>query len=461
MTSSFDIQPQETVQGIELVSGQRHPCTFKYDSNEILATVYTFDDLPNIKEDQPVFILSEKLKVISLYNNIISGPGRRSGPNIQTTAFWLPIYSNCAIIGTNEWTPTDRIRRVNFRMPNAMRMFWNGEKLRSLSQGRRTEESFEIFSATASLANLRAYYTARGMAWGDGYTDFDCGFEIEFHDAVPLGEHLEYLSIFKWFFSGCLGFLLDDTDRKISRQTQEEFIASVKSRAEIHEHHEIRLGHSLDDPPSHISFHGSPAWGNAADEISNLTNCLVAWMDRLDDWKNTYVHMAGCLRMHREISSERLLSACKWLECIPTASPELVSDNSVIEAMARAAHAAGVESGLEVNLGRVRGILKPLIKESHDARFRRLVSLVWPNNHQSKSRDEFVAELKRSQGLRGAAAHNHIEVRSQEEFADLARVIHAVEALCFLLTMRDLPWSDKARGRLMGHPMTQNYIHSV
>lgn len=446
---------------MELTSGQRHRCTFRYSPSEIETIVHSFDEAPFLEASEPIFLLSQKMKTVSLHQNLNAGSGHVGGYSDGSSHHHQRIISNCAVIGTDPWTAEDKIKRIIFKIPGADRLFWHQEKLSTIANSKPEPEDFKLFESTADVARIRAYYTAKGIAWGDGFTDAECVFEIEFHDSVSLGDHLDYLSVFRWFFSGCLGYLLIESDRRICRYSRDEFLHLVKSRKPAHQHREIRLRGEQRDPPSHISFHSSPAWGNSDEELENMSRCLVAWTNRMSEWKDAYAHMASCLKMRNEVTSERLLSACKWLEKIPTADANKVIDRKIIHDMAKAAFDKAVELGAQIDEGRLKGVLSPVSNESHGQRFTRLISENWKEGPGRTPRNKFVRDLKASQILRGSAAHNHIDVRSQEEFALLARATASVEALCFLLTMRDLPWTEKARDRLQGHPLVLDYIHCV
>ena len=107
---------------------------------------------------------------------------------------------------------------------------------------------------------------------------------------------------------------------------------------------------------------------------------------------------------------------------------------------------------------RIRGALFGLRTETHEARFKRLQSDIETQFGERFMREEFVADLIAAIRLRGKCAHGNVKVLSGEEFKQFYRATLAMEALCFLLTMRELPASPDRECRLRQHPMLYDYL---
>ncbi len=45
--------------------------------------------------------------------------------------------------------------------------------------------------------------------------------------------------------------------------------------------------------------------------------------------------------------------------------------------------------------------------------------------------------------FRGRAAHGHLSIEDDKEYREFAKATYAMEAFCFLLTVRDLPIDEE------------------
>ena len=61
-------------------------------------------------------------------------------------------------------------------------------------------------------------------------------------------------------------------------------------------------------------------------------------------------------------------------------------------------------------------------------------------------------------GLRGSAAHGILEVRSDEEFDQVSSAVRAMELLCFMLTVVDLPIPIESFDRIWQYPLLTEYL---
>jgi dTDP-4-dehydrorhamnose 3,5-epimerase-like enzyme len=73
---------------------------------------------------------------------------------------------------------------------------------------------------------------------------------------------------------------------------------------------------------------------------------------------------------------------------------------------------------------------------------------------------EIVEHLRRALKLRGQAAHGHLSPEDDQEYRAFAKATYAMEALCFLLMVQDLPIDEQGLERMWGNPLLQNYRQS-
>ena len=167
--------------------------------------------------------------------------------------------------------------------------------------------------------------------------------------------------------------------------------------------------------------------------------------------------MTESLRLRRTISGERLLAAWRWFEELPNAGAERVFDSAALEPMIRAAAEAARAQELDIDEGRIRGRLKPLGEETWRARFTRLVGSVRTLIDECNPIDEVVSHLMSVPSFRGRIAHGHFAAQDEAELHRFHKATLAMEALCFLLTARDLPMTDAGRRRIGSHPVLEEY----
>ncbi|MCH8466316.1 MAG: hypothetical protein LAT78_07095 [Roseinatronobacter sp.] len=463
MSKRLEIKVGENLRCIELVSGNRHHCTFMHKNNGIYFDIFDFENPVEVNENEPIFLLSERTSIISLYQNICLGRSVNSG--LTEDRFYNQKYqANFAIVGDDRWCLSDKIKRINFKLP-VDRLFWNPARFRSIEAANFKQSDFEIFSVSTSKMDISCYFTAKQMSWSEGFTDFSCEFQIELAKGVPFGEHHEFLAAVKWFFVGCLGKPFNAFALRINRLNLQEFVEEIESTGFSPEHVEVsglgdeEIQNAVDSGLGVIW--ASPAIGDSDEEIENMKLNLAAWIERLDDWKEAYAHMEKCFKLRGELSSERLLSACKWLESIAIANHQKIVDEGAYSQWLRAILEKSKYFNLDIEASRIVGAVRVLQNESHRVRFKRLVDNIVSIDarFQRVAVDIFVQDLINSQRLRGKAAHSDIDLKNSDDIDEVARAIYAVEALCIQLTMLELPWSDTARARLVGHKAFQAYLN--
>ena len=86
-------------------------------------------------------------------------------------------------------------------------------------------------------------------------------------------------------------------------------------------------------------------------------------------------------------------------------------------------------------------------------RFARLVSSVQARFDGANLLDSMIDNLGNARDFRGRVAHGHFAARDENEWRRFDKATLALEALCFLLTARDLPMTDAGRRRIWSHPV--------
>jgi hypothetical protein len=184
---------------------------------------------------------------------------------------------------------------------------------------------------------------------------------------------------------------------------------------------------------------------------------LAEWVNRADSWERAYIRMTECLRLRGVVSGERLLAAWRWFEELPSTGAEKAINDTAVEAIVQAALVAARNQGLADVEDRIRGALRRVGEETMRDRFARLVSSVCARFGGSGLLDGMVDHLGNARDFRGRVAHGHFTARNEDEARRLNKATLAIEALCFLLTARDLPLTDAGRLRIWWHPVLEDY----
>jgi len=462
MSNDFEIKFNESVFCTELTSGEKHSGNFLFGDEGITTTVISFDGHFFVKPDAPIILMTEKLAVISLYDSFSAPPGVRSRyVEPPRTAHIQKIVSNTAIVGNDEWTAEDRLKRVSFGVRNSMRLLRNHDKVARLSMNRVRSEDEEddwlLLNFRANGMVVRLSYTAQYDMWGNEPKEIEPRFELEFDEAVQLGEHLEPMRQVVSFCSMALGLPLTPSEIRISRQSLFEFLDDVENHRPTGDHRVLYRWSEFDIDPSETSIFGSPVNAHKQDDLNDLGESLRVWLERGVQWGDAYTLMMGALVRRNEFGADRLLNACKWFESLPNAEPKQVLDKETVKKISDAAIEAAIALGINDIEHRIAGSLRSVGQENRDILFRRLIGLAWHGYTIPHPLDDMVSDLKASQNLRGKAAHGNLSIDDDAGAKNIMRYTDALEALCLMLTVKDLPVTDEGRKRIHRHRLVESY----
>lgn len=462
MSSNFDIKFNESVFCTELTSGEKHNGNFLFGDDGITTTLISFDGYFFVKPDAPLILMTEKLAFISLYDSFSAPPGKKF-KNVEPirTAHIQKITSNTAIVGDDEWNTEDRVKRISFGVRNSMELLRNQGKIDRLSMDRvRNEEEKDDWFLLNFKANgmvVRLYYTAQYEMWGNEPREIEPRFELEFDEAIQLGEHMEPMKQVVSFCSMALGLPLTPSEIKISRQSLDEFLDNVENHRSTGDHRILYRWPEFEIDSGEIKIYGSPVNAYEEDGLDDLGKCLRVWLERGSEWNDAYTLMMGALVRRNEFGAERLLNACKWFESLPNSNPKQVIDKEILDKIADAAIKAANGLGVSDIESRIKGSLRSIGQETRALLFRRLIGLAWYPSPIPHPLDDMVSDLSGSQRLRGKAAHGNLRTDGNDNAKKIKRYTDALEALCLLLTVKDLPLSVEGRKRIQQHRVVESY----
>lgn len=167
------------------------------------------------------------------------------------------------------------------------------------------------------------------------------------------------------------------------------------------------------------------------------SDCLKFWMDNWAEWQHAFSGVLVATQAGMTYDSNRILSACKWLESTPDAKQRELGRGNKLDDITAAAIAKARELGLNID-GRISGAIERLGTESRNDLFKRLIELVVPEDDPALKK-RFLKDLHKAYRIRGEFAHFKFYHTGGEEFGGYIQAVRAVEALAFLLLFRRLP----------------------
>jgi hypothetical protein len=444
---------------LELVTGKNLSGTVLITEDRISAQIYSFGDRFHIKGEQPVFLRTEANDIVSLHSNITTLPGTHSRfGELPRTTYRQEIISNIAVVGHDAWTASDGIKRVTFRVRHTKELMHHRKKVDGLGRKNPKEDTFNLFEDAVEGMTMRARYTATyGMDFS-APKEFWPRLEIEFNDVQNIEEYIRHVMTYVQFLSFCFGVKLKPSEIEIDRLSFADMVAAIE-RQEYPGHHAVHYvwpEAEIDDQDLWVG--GSPVRVWDDQELASFRACLVAWMNRARDWKKAYTLMIMSFALKNTFSSERLISACRWLEDIPGAKAQPALSDTAIEAIATAAAEKARELGHTAVLrDRIEGSIKRLKAETSEQHFSRLLALVEGRFGSGVMPGDAISYLKRALSLRGKSAHGHFNPESEVAFRAFAKSIRAMEALCYLLTALDLPINEDGIKRVRDNSLIRDY----
>ena len=98
-----------------------------------------------------------------------------------------------------------------------------------------------------------------------------------------------------------------------------------------------------------------------------------------------------------------------------------------------------------------------LLRHSRE-RFKRLHGSICTRFGNAALHESAIEYLLKAMQFRGEVAHGHFIPIDEAEHRTFEKSIYAMEALCYLLTIRDLPMSEGGRQRAVKQQIVANYF---
>ncbi len=443
----------------EQVTGRAIQGALRLSEDRIEVRLVAFDEYFSIDRDTEHLPLRlEDNSYATMHSVIVGGPGSSQSRTEKTHN--QTISASTLIHGPDEWKPDDPIRHVTFELPRAKAFLRYDPKIKELeSNSPWSEIDTYAFAVELPGLTLRLGYRSTVSMASERVRVEAPVFVIDFAQPRSIKTYLDDVQTVVQFVSAALGIAMHPENIRIRRVSDEEMRSSVEKGDFLGDHSVTQMWFrkSNQDDGEARSYR---AFAGLFDEKEMLAfcACLRLWLEREPEWARSNALMMECLRLQREISAERMLAACKWLEEVPTAKAVRVTDASIIKTIAAAALQAADALDQDRLKARIPQALERLTLESHRERFERLVARVadtfGPGVVHNDMPDHLIAALR---DFRGKVAHGHYEPKDDAESEAFAQSIFAVEALCLLLTCFDLPMTKNGLDRIKRNPFVEHY----
>jgi len=440
----------------ELSSGRSKTGNLEISEYKIDLNLFSYDEHFSLYNENPIFLQTESAKIVSLYGTleISSGSHNTKDASVHHCAF----SSNIAVVGDNKWTWSHRVKRCQFSLPRIDSIFENTKeykKLKYLSLRSTKWIDPQIFTVSADAFIIRYRYHISYTAEDEFPSKMLPHFEIEFADSVDLEQYYKISEYLCSFFSLALAYPLEPHSFKISDVSRAGWTRRV-NRKNYTEDHAVFYSEWKRELPSY-GLRTNQIFFIVPDAINTLKACISTWMDRRDEWINATRLMQENLYYQNEFSTERLLNACRWFEQIPITDSEKIISKKHATNIGDAAAIKAIELGYDTTIAkRVSSSLSQMRDETHKERFSRLTKLVEHKFGANLLGDRFIQDLEMGMRYRGIAAHSLFNFKDKEDI-DAFRGIYALEILCMLLTIIDLPLNAETIANIRLDSRIQNY----
>lgn len=316
--------------------------------------------------------------IVSLHNNLhvtaSDNPARgRCNHNEAMHISSCELTSNLAIIGSEAWPPYAPVRQVFFRIQNSEQTLYNYKKFSELTSAEFvTNLCHELFYLYTRKMKIRSYLRIDKAFPPKIITDFS----IEFDENLDLFQYWGRVHCVVGFFSALSGYRLSASNIRIARLSQDERKTASELEVRSDRYYLWQFQRkNREDAPKEI-WAGYQFAGSAdGEELQAFVACLKKWIERDGDgeWAASMELMLECMSLDHEVSSDRLLAACRWFEEIPGTKPFPAMKPEHVDAIAKEASAKASSLGYADIERRVAGSIKTISQETNKERYTRLV----------------------------------------------------------------------------------------
>lgn len=442
----------------EETTGKNFSGIFYIDEDDMGIRLFAFDEILNDNFDQNLVARLEDNRIVSLYQNITNGPSSHHNYEGKVYSSSTHVISNIVVIGEEPWQPADPIRRVQFSIAHADNLLLHMNKFAAIADAKfNAMPELTLFELAVDGMTIKVSYSATGNMLLNRPTDIGVRYEIEFAEPRDLHSYLKDVQCVVRFVSAALCHRFVPSRINISRLSSADFLAAAE-RGKGYQDHAVHYVWPMEAPQNPLWVGHAFAHVRDDEHLSEFLDCLRQWIERNDSWRVATDLMMGAFKLQNTMSGERLLNACNWLEKIPGANSEVAVSEEDINAIALVAAAEAKKRGHKEYGPRIAGVIRgQLKKECNAERLERLYMGIRARYGDGAPPDDIISHLLKAMQYRGCVAHGLYEPANEEDYRAFEKSVYAMEAFCYLLTIKDLPLSDDGAKRTVCQQIVANY----
>lgn len=452
----------------EMNSGNGYTGRLSISNHQIEATLLSFEKPSSITTQQPVHLSLDDARIATLLDCLPFAWGYARSPDRQV---WKGnVIANSALIGPSPWELARKVRSATFHFHESRVALLAPRAIESRfehSEDATGNESYKftaiVDGSTKTLARAQArdldvhIWSSFSHSLGSQKQVIDLvpTVTVDFKRDVSLSHYLSVICEIVALFSLSIGYPATPFDIKISSLSNLEARKAL-SDGNFPEVFEARYTWGDQPPPPAYGL-----WaGGAVLQITHSTerasteDCLVAWLNRREEWRAASGLMMNSLRRQERMDKERLIGAVTWFENIPMNEYSAAVTSAQLSSITEVAMAEAKRLGLASSEDRLRTAIARLTDESLSQRFRRLIHTIRHRFGSDLVPDRLEADCKIAVDLRGKATHASLG-DDENLFINLSKAVYAVEYVAFLPMICDLPISESAPPRLRHHPFLE------
>ena len=359
---------------IEISSGENFSGSISLEENKLELKLFGFNRECYVGNEKPISVRTENNKYVTIYDSF-SSTGRKYGPSADYVSECL-VHFNRANYGADLWLDSDKVKTVRFSVKGSEKLVEDSNKIDRIHASAIPDYGdIQIYVLPVGKLTIGANYSVVSKLGGLERHTISPEFTIEFHDPVSSGEEMKYVYEYVSFLSFFAFKKLEATNIRISRYYVSEFTDALKSNPNsVWEHRVCTLSSpSSDKEIATHNLHIEPIsiFGDA--EKLHFLDCLKRWFSIENPWKDALRFFYASIGFRNIHASERLLTAYKWLDSIPS-SKHTPSPNQNLDEIVNAAIAMAEQQGTTEDFkNRIKGALSKLNAETHKERFLRII----------------------------------------------------------------------------------------
>lgn len=437
----------EKVHCLDLSSGHSATGFLKITGTDIGLELHRYDGHFNLNNINPFYVRTEYNDYVSLFGVATAGSGTRSGVSEEETltVHTSELYANIALVGEHKWALDHKVKVSKFSLPFFKETIEDTKEYKNIAYvDGKTRVKSQIFSISAGSILIRSGCNLSWRVFDDYPTHVEPYLEIEFPKGIELDEQYKTNQYLSSFWSLILGYPVLPKDVVVSDLTQAGLVRAINKGRQLRGYYKVFYRLFEKKPPEtrheprQVLFYGKR-------KIHDIKHCLKVWMLRQKEWESSSELMLESLYYSNEISADRLLTACRWFEELPVTGSEQVIGKEDVDKIAEAATTKAEELGYSNSIKkRVKGSVSQLRSETHNERFVRLCGMVIAKFGEKLIDEQFLIDLGYAIRYRGLAAHGLFKIDDHQERHNAYRGMLAMEILCTLLTLLNLPISKKS-----------------